>query len=87
MVPIKHDGATATDRETREDVLRVRQNQGVERGLYVCEACDAPFNADVNGAENIRLTINKASNSESSTNAGEDRSTGWLARPGVYLHD
>ncbi|OYR65679.1 RNA-guided endonuclease TnpB family protein, partial [Halorubrum ezzemoulense] len=30
-------------------------SQRVERGLYVCEECDAAFNADVNGAENIRL--------------------------------
>jgi putative transposase len=57
--------------------------QRVERGLYVCESCDAAFNADVNGAENIRLDIN-ASNSESPSG---DRSTGWLAQPGVYLYD
>jgi putative transposase len=59
--------------------------QRVERGLYVCEECDAAFNADVNGAENIRLDINdSASNSESPSG---DRSTGWLAQPGVYLYD
>ena len=58
----------------------------VERGLYVCEPCDAAFNADVNGAENIRLDVNE-SNSESASSSGEDRSTGWLAQPGVYLHD
>jgi len=62
-------------------------NQRVERGLYVCETCDAAFNADVNGAENIRLNINEESNSESSASLDEDRSTGWLAQPGVYLHD
>ena len=62
-------------------------SQRVERGLYVCEACDAAFNADVNGAENIRLNINEASNSESSVNLDEDRSTGWLAQPAVYLHN
>ncbi|MFP9061640.1 RNA-guided endonuclease InsQ/TnpB family protein [Natrialbaceae archaeon A-chndr2] len=60
--------------------------QRVERGLYVCEACDAAFNADVNGAENIRLDINE-SNSESLASLDEDRSTGWLAQPEVYLHD
>jgi len=58
----------------------------VERGLYVCEPCDTGFNADVNGAENIRLDVNE-SNSESASSSGEDRSTGWLAQPGVYLHD
>ena len=61
--------------------------QRVERGLYVCEKCDAAFNADVNGAENIRLNINGKSNSKSSASLGEDRSTGWLAQPGVYLYD
>ncbi|MFD1689831.1 RNA-guided endonuclease InsQ/TnpB family protein [Halolamina salifodinae] len=59
----------------------------VERGLYVCEECDAAFNADVNGAENIRLDINNESNSESSGELPGDRSTGWLAQPAVYLHD
>ncbi|WP_254534880.1 RNA-guided endonuclease InsQ/TnpB family protein [Halomarina litorea] len=67
---------------------REDDNQRVERGLYVCETCDATFNADVNGAENIRLNINNAeSNSESAPDLGGDRSTGWLAQPGVYLHD
>ena len=65
---------------------RKDDNQRVERGLYVCEECDAAFNADVNGAENIRLDLNQ-SNSESSANVDEDRSTGWLAQPGVYLYD
>ncbi|MFC7164729.1 RNA-guided endonuclease InsQ/TnpB family protein [Halospeciosus flavus] len=62
-------------------------SQRVERGLYVCEDCNAAFNADVNGAENIRLDINDESNSESLANLDEDRSTGWLAQPEVYLHD
>jgi len=53
----------------------------------VCEEHDDAFNADVNGAENIRLNINDESNSESSASLDEDRSTGWLAQPGVYLHD
>ncbi|WP_049934510.1 RNA-guided endonuclease InsQ/TnpB family protein [Haloplanus natans] len=66
---------------------RKDDSQRVERGLYVCETCDAAFNADVNGAENIRLDINDESNSESAPNLGGDRSTGWLAQPGVYLHD
>ncbi len=60
--------------------------QRVERGLYVCETCDAAFNADVNGAENIRLEMNQ-SNSESPPSLGENRSPGWLAQPGVSLHD
>jgi len=65
---------------------REDDSQRVERGLYVCEACDAAFSADVNGAENIRLDINE-SNSESAPGLAGDRSTGWLAQPGVYLHD
>ncbi len=65
---------------------REDDSQRVERGLYVCKKCDAAFNADVNGAENIRLDINQ-SNSESSGQLSGDRSTGWLAQPGVYLHD
>ncbi|MUW13246.1 IS200/IS605 family element transposase accessory protein TnpB [Halorubrum sp. CBA1125] len=61
------------------------ERQRVERGLYVCESCDAACNADVNGAENIRLDItDSTSNSESPSG---DRSTGWLAQPGVYLYD
>ena len=65
---------------------REHDSQRVERGLYVCESCDAAFNADVNGAENIRLKLNQ-SNSESAPDWGGDRSTSWLAQPGVYLHD
>jgi len=66
---------------------REDDSQRVERGLYVCESCDAASNADVNGAENIRLDINEESNSESPPVLDGDRSTGWLAQPGVYLHD
>ena len=66
---------------------RKDESQRVERGLYVCETCDAAFNADVNGAENIRLDINDESNSESSGQLSGDRSTGWLAQPEVYLYD
>ena len=62
-------------------------SQRVERRLYVCKACDGAFNADVNGAENIRMDINGESNSESAPSLGGDRSTGWLAQPGVYLYD
>ncbi|ELZ28654.1 transposase, IS605 OrfB family protein [Halogeometricum pallidum JCM 14848] len=65
---------------------REDDSQRVERGLYVCEECDEAYNADVNGAENIRLDINE-SNSESSPVLGGDRSTGWLAQPGVHLYD
>ncbi|PGF14142.1 transposase [Natrinema sp. CBA1119] len=65
---------------------REDESQRVERGLYVCDEHDDAFNADVNGAENIRLDINE-SNSESSGQLSGDRSTGWLAQPGVYLHD
>ncbi len=63
------------------------ENQRVERGLYVCEEHGDAFNADVNGAENIRININDESNSESSASLDEDRCTGWLAQPGVYLYD
>jgi putative transposase len=64
------------------------ESQRVERGLYVCEEHDDAFNADVNGAENIRLDINNTErNSESASGLDDDRSTGWLAQPGVYLYD
>jgi putative transposase len=66
---------------------REDDSQRVERGLYVCGACDVAFNVDVNGAENIRLNINDESNSESSASLDESGCTGWLAQPGVYLHD
>jgi putative transposase len=62
------------------------ESQRVERGLYVCDDCDAAFNADVNGAENIRLDINDDTESNSESPSG-DRSTGWLAQPAVYLYD
>ncbi len=65
---------------------REDDSQRVERGLYVCETYDAAFNADMNGAENIRLDVNQ-SNSESAPDLSRDRSTGWLAQPGVYLYD
>ena len=61
---------------------RKDESQRVERGLYVCEEHDDgdgngdAFNADVNGAENIRLDINDESNSESAPDLGGDRSTG-----------
>ena len=65
---------------------REDDSQRVERGLYICEDCDAAFNAGVNGAENIRRDLNER-NSESPANLGGDRSTGWLAQPGVSLHE
>ena len=65
---------------------KTAEKQRVERGLYVCEECDAAFNADVNGAENIRLDMNE-SNSESQPAVGGDRSIGCLAQPAVYLYD
>ncbi len=65
---------------------REDDSQRVERGLYVCEACDAAFNADLNVAENIRHNISgKEGNSESP--GIEDRSTGWLAQPAVHVYD
>jgi len=66
---------------------REDDSQRVERGLYICEVCDSAFNADVNGAENIRLDITDESNSGSGSVLDGDRSTGWLAQPGVYLYD
>ena len=54
----------------------------VERGLYVCEGCEAVANADVNGAENIRQKV-----TPSLATDGGDRSTGWLAQPSTYLFD
>jgi putative transposase len=65
---------------------RTDEDQRVEIGLYVCEACDAAFNADVNGAEIICFDINER-NSESAPIWGGDRSFGWLAKPAVYLHE
>jgi hypothetical protein len=62
-------------------------NQRVERGLYVCDEHGDAFNADVNGAENIRLDISEKSNSESASRSDGNRSTDWLAQPGVYLYD
>ena len=55
--------------------------QHVERGLYVCEECDTVSNADVNGAENIRMKVTP------SPSQSMDRSTGWLAQPVVRLFD
>ncbi len=63
------------------------ESQRIERGLYVCEECDAAFNADVTGAENVSFDINEESNSESAPDSGGDRSPGWVAQPGVSLYD
>ncbi len=65
---------------------REDEGQRVERGLYVCREHDDAFNADVNGAENIRLDLNHR-NSESAPSLGGDRSPGWVAQPGVSLYD
>jgi len=65
---------------------REDESQRVERGLYVCDECDAASNADLNGAENICLDMNEG-NSESSVSLDEHTSTGWLAQHRVYLHD
>ena len=51
----------------------------VERGLYVCDSCGLVANADCNGAENIKQKI--------TPNPSQDRSTGCLAQPSVYLFD
>ena len=51
----------------------------VERGLYVCDSCGLVANADCNGAENIRQKITPS--------PSQDRSTGCLAQPSVYLFD
>ncbi|MFB6283781.1 MAG: RNA-guided endonuclease InsQ/TnpB family protein, partial [Halobacteria archaeon] len=77
------------------------KNQRVERGLYVCSEHGDAFHSDVGGAENIRRNIAEESNSESDDSSSssygknkpknlsldEDRCTGWLAQPGVYLYD
>lgn len=52
--------------------------------LIVGEECDATFNADVNGAENIHLNINE-NYSESFGVLSGDRNDGWLAQSGVHL--
>ena len=58
---------------------RERDANRVERGLYVCDECDAVANADVNGAENIRQKV--------SPSPSQDRSNGWLAQPSTFLFD
>lgn len=57
-------------------------NQRVERGLYVCERCEAIANADLNGAENIRIKTLVSL----ATNSGE-RDNGWLVQSAVCLFD
>jgi hypothetical protein len=62
-------------------------SQRVERGLYVCESCDAAFNVSVDGARNIRLTITEESNSESVPDSGGERSpgsAGWHSQESTY---
>jgi len=61
---------------------RKRDENRVERGLYVCDECGTAANADVNGAENIRQKV-----SPSSPNLSVNRSNGWLAQPSTFLFD
>ncbi len=64
------------------------ESQRVERGLCVCEPCDAAFNLDISGAENIRVGFaEKEGNSGSASSLDANMSTGWLAQPAVSLHD
>lgn len=58
-------------------------NRG-ERGLYTCEECGLTANADVNAAENMRLTVTP---SLSPGDRGWDRRNGCLAQPAVRLFD
>ena len=51
----------------------------VERGLYVCDACELVANADCNAAENMRATVTPS--------PATDRSNGSLAQPSVRLFD
>jgi putative transposase len=59
---------------------QIRDANRVERGLYVCDLCETPMNADVNGAVNIRRKITQ-------TPPTGDMSNGCLAQPGVSLFD
>ena len=56
----------------------------VERGLYVCDGCGLVANADVNAAENMRLTVPP---SPAPGDRGWDRSNGCLAQPAVRLFE
>jgi putative transposase len=56
----------------------------VERGLYACEECGLTANADVNAAENMRLTVTP---SLAPGDRGWDRRNGCLAQPAVRLFD
>ena len=51
----------------------------VERGLYVCDACELVANADCNAAENMRATVTPS--------PATDRSNGSLAQPSVRLFE
>ena len=61
---------------------RKRDENRIERGLYVCDECGTTANADVSGAENIRQKV-----SPSSPNLSVNRSNGWLAQPSTFLFD
>ena len=56
------------------------RSQRVERGLYVCESCGTVANADIIGAENIRVKV-----LPSLAPDGGDRDNGWMAQPAVRL--
>jgi hypothetical protein len=70
------------DEENTSKMCRVcgetDENQRVERGLYVCDDCDVAFNADVNGAENIRLNINDDTEGNSESGDGLERLPGQI---------
>jgi transposase len=59
---------------------QISDSNRVERGLYVCDSCGVPMNADVNGAVNIRRKITQSPPTR-------DMSNGRLARSGVFLFD
>lgn len=60
-----------------------RKSNRIERGLYICKECGLTINCDINGAENIRLKLNKTE--DVTPNHMEDRSNGRVARPVVNL--
>ena len=72
----EHTQPSRADVKSAESSEQPKQTE--QRGLYVCEECDAAFDADVNGAENIRRDLNR-NNSGSPPVLDGDRSTGWLA--------
>ena len=81
---LRRHSSTSGQGYSSDDGHETSRNSG---DTVQCDPVYAAFNADVNGAENIRLNINDESNSESASNSGRDRSTGWLAQPAVHLYD